>query len=356
MLFTDFFLCRNRNLGHPPELAHAKLRSGKMQLAAVFLASKGSSRNQSIMNPRHLIQAVVFVGVVAALVAAQDQASTPRPQEIQSHASEATRLPEDANQYVRTAVQHELAEQDRDHSHWRYSLHREDSKGSQDRDVIETTEGSLSRTLLKWGRPLTAQEQQEDEARIQRQISDPDERAKHAKREKKDAEKARQMLRAIPEAFTFSYDGEDSGLVRLAFIPNPHFEPPNFEQRVFRSMHGKLWIDHNSSRLARIEGELFEDVNIGFGLLGHLNKGGTFKVVRKDVGEGNWEIISEEVNMTGRAAIFKTISEKQKQLLTGFRRVPDSLSLREAYQMLSKDPNSVSANNDHAEVRPQGKN
>src|SRR5215467_2364426 len=75
MLFTDLFLCRNRNQGHPPEVAQAKLRSGKMQLAAVFLASNGSSRNQSIMNSRHLIQAVVFVGVVAALAAAQDQAS-----------------------------------------------------------------------------------------------------------------------------------------------------------------------------------------------------------------------------------------------------------------------------------------
>jgi hypothetical protein len=257
---------------------------------------------------------------------------------------------------VRAAIQHELVEEDRDHSHWRYSLHREDAKGSQDRDVIETPEGSLSRTLLKWGRPLNAQESHEDEARMQRQISDPEERSKHAKREKKDSEKARQMLHSIPEAFTFAYDGEEDGLVRLNFVPNPHFDPPNFELRIFRSVRGRLWIDRSSSRLARIEGELFEDVNFGFGLLGHLNKGGTFKVVRKDVGEGNWEIVSEEVNMTGRAAIFKNITEKQKQILTRFHRVPDSLTLTQAYEILTKDPNSVAATNDHAEVRPQGKN
>src|SRR5262249_31414400 len=157
-----------------------------------------------------------------------------------------------------------------------------------------------SRTLLKWGRPLSAQEHQEDQARMQRQVSDPEERAKHVKREKKDSEKARQMLRSIPEAFTFTYNGEENGLVRLTFAPNPHFEPPSMELRVFRSVRGTLWIDRRSSRLAGIEGELFEDVNFGFGLLGHLNKGGTFKVVRKDVGEGNWNIVSEEVNMTGR--------------------------------------------------------
>jgi hypothetical protein len=309
------------------------------------------------MNSRHLIQAVVFVGVIVGLAVAQDQASASKPQEIPARPSEITpSLPQDANQYVRASIQHELTEEDRDHSHWRYSLHREDSKGSQDRDVIETPEGSLSRTLLKWGRPLNAQEHQEDEARMQKQVSDPDERAKHNKREKKDTEKARQMLHSIPEAFMFTYDGQEDGLVRLNFVPNPHFEPPNLELRIFRSVHGKLWIDRNSSRLARIEGELFEDVNFGFGLLGHLNKGGTFKVVRKDVGDGNWNIVSEEVNMTGRAAIFKTISEKQKQILTGYHRVPDSLTLTQAYEMLTKDPNSVSATNDHAEVRPQGKN
>jgi hypothetical protein len=309
------------------------------------------------MNSRHLIQAVVFVGVIAALAAAQDQASAYKPQEIPARPSEVVpSLPQDANQYVRAAIQHELAEQDRDQSHWRYFLHREDAKGSQDRDVIETHEGSLSRTLRKWGRPLNAQEHQEDEARMQRQVSDPEERAKHVKREKKDSEKARQMLRSIPEAFTFTYNGEENGLVRLTFAPNPHFEPPSMELRVFRSVRGTLWIDRRSSRLAGIEGELFEDVNFGFGLLGHLNKGGTFKVVRKDVGEGNWNIVSEEVNMTGRAAIFKTITEKQKQTLTSYRRVPDSLTLTQAYEMLTKDPNSVSATNDHAEVRPQGKN
>jgi len=309
------------------------------------------------MNSRHLIQAVVFVAVIAALAVAQDQASASKPQEIPERPGEITpSLPQDANQYVRASIQHELIEEDRDHSHWRYSLHREDSKGSQDRDVIETPEGSLSRTLLKWGRPLNPQEHQEDEARMQKQVSDPDERAKHNKREKKDSEKARQMLRSIPEAFMFTYDGQEDGLVRLSFVPNAHFEPPNLELRIFRSVHGKLWIDRHSSRLARIEGELFEDVNFGFGLLGHLNKGGTFKVVRKDVGDGNWNIVSEEVNMTGRAAIFKTISEKQKQILTGYHRVPDSLTLTQAYEMLTKDPNSVAATNDHAEVHPQGKN
>jgi hypothetical protein len=303
------------------------------------------------MSSRHLIQAVVLLLGIALFAVAQDQTPAIHPPE----APTPTPLPEDANQYVRLSIEHELAEQEHDHSHWRYCLHREDSKGNQDRDVIETPEGSLSRTLLKWGRPLNAEEREADEARMQKQISDPEERAKHVKREKKDAEKARQMLRSIPQAFIFKYDGEQNGKVRLAFAPNPHFEPSSLELKVFRALRGTLWVDRKSTRLAAIDGELFEDVNFGWGLLGHLNKGGTFKVVRKDVGTGNWEIVYEEINMNGRAAIFKTITEKQKQTLSDYRRVSDSLTLNQAYEMLSKGRNSISATNDHADARPQGK-
>lgn len=304
------------------------------------------------MNSRHLIQAVVLLLGIAFLAVAQNQPTALPPREVPTP----TPLPHDANQYVQLAIDHELAEQERDHSRWRYCLHREDNKGSQDRDVIETSEGSLSRTLLKWGRPLNAEEREADNARMQKQISDPEERAKHAKREKKDGEKARQMLRSIPEAFLFSYDGEQDGKVRLTFVPNPHFDPSSLELKVFRSLRGRLWIDRNSTRMAAMDGELFEDVNFGWGLLGHLNKGGTFKVALKDVGAGNWEVVSEEVNMNGRAAIFKTIIEKQKQTLSDFRRVPDSLTLTQAYDLLNKGPNPVAVINDHAEVRrPQGK-
>jgi hypothetical protein len=304
------------------------------------------------MNFRHIIQAVVLLLGITPLAVAQNQVPALQPREVPTP----TPLPQDANQYVRLAIDHELVEQERDHTHWRYSLHREDNKGSQDRDVIETTEGSLSRTLLKWGRPLNAEEREADDARMQKQISDPEERSKHAKREKKDAEKARQMLHSIPEAFIFSYEGEQDGQVRLTFVPNPHFDPSSMELKVFRSLRGRLWIDRNSTRLAAMDGELFEDVNFGWGLLGHLNKGGTFKVARRDVGAGNWEIISEEINMNGRAAIFKTIMEKQKQALSDFRRVPDSLTLTQAYDLLSKGPNPLAVVNDHAQVRrPQGK-
>ena len=312
------------------------------------------------MSSRHLLHAISVFALTAPALAQNHPPRAPEaasPQ-LQQPAPSTPRLPaplpQNANDYIRQAVEHELAEQDRDHSHWRYLLHREDDKGTQDRDVIETAEGSLSRTLLRFGRPLTAEEREQDEVRMHKQIADAAERAKHNKREKDDSDKGKNMLKAIPDAFIFQYDGEEDGLVRLAFTPNPHYNAPNRELQVFHALRGKIWIDRAQKRLARVEGTLFEDVTFGLGLLGRLNKGGTFKVVQQQVAPEHWELVSLDINLTGHAVIFKTINVAHRQRLSDFQRVSDSLTLRQAYDML-QNPTPVSAGN-NASAAPHAKN
>lgn len=255
-------------------------------------------------------------------------------------------LPQDPGIYVRASIKHELACQDNDHSHWRYRFHREDEKYNYDRDVIDARDGEIARTILLNGLPLNADDRQRDEDRMKKLVDDPETRAKRDKRMKDDDAKARQMLQAIPDAFIFKYDGEENGMVRLTFTPNPHYVPPTRELQVFRAMTGKVWISRSPNRLAGIEGTLFEDVTFGWGLLGRLNKGGTFKVKQRDVGEGHWVVTSLDVNMVGRALLFKTINARQKEYRTDFHRLPDSITMAEAYQLLEKSDNSsVSANN-----------
>jgi hypothetical protein len=256
-----------------------------------------------------------------------------------SHPSPQGALPEDANQLVREAVQNEMNGEGKDHTHWRYHLHREDDRGSQDRDVIETKEGSLAKTLLINGRPLTAEQRNLDEERMKKLVNDPNERAKRDHRVQQDEEKARQLLKAIPDAFIFKYDGIEGTQVRLNFRPNTNFSPPTRELAVYHAMTGKVWIDQSARRLSRIEGQLFEKVNFGWGLLGHLEKGGTFKVVQQDVGGGHWSTIQLEVNMQGRAVIFKSLNVREHETLTDFHRVPDDLSMAQAFGILEKAAN-----------------
>ncbi|HJT54361.1 MAG TPA: hypothetical protein VJ848_10960 [Candidatus Angelobacter sp.] len=279
---------------------------------------------------------------------AQNQKPGTAPDEREAPAKPQTSpLPTDATQFVREVIRHELATEAQDHSHWRYHAHREDEKSNYDRDIIETRDGEIGRTLLLFGRPLTAEERRKDEERMQKLVSDPDERAKRAKREKEDSDKGHEMFKAIPDAFIFKYDGIENGLVRLSFFPNPNYDPPTRELRVFRALSGKMWIDPVQKHVVRIEGQLFQDVTFGWGILARLNKGGTFVVNMREVGPGHWDMTSLDVNMSGHAILFKNIAVKEHQTQSEFRRVPDNLTMAQAYGMLQKD-GAVTANNQPA--------
>jgi len=241
-------------------------------------------------------------------------------------------------------IESELTAENTDHSHWTYRLHKEDERLTQDRQVIETIDGNLAKTLLINGQPLTQDQRSKDEERMKSLVDSPEERAKRKHRESQDEEKARQLLKAIPDAFLFEYDGTEDGLVRLTFKPNPHYSPASRELMVYHAMTGRLWIDPVARRLGKIEGQLMEDVKFGFGLLGHLDKGGTIKVVQKNVGGNHWEAVMLDLNIQGRAVIFKSINVKEKQILTDFRRVADNLTMNEAFTILQKASDPVAEN------------
>jgi hypothetical protein len=255
-------------------------------------------------------------------------------------------LPKDANQLVKDVIKHQLEADAADHTHWRYRIHREDEKGSQDRDVIDTKDGQIARTLLINGQPLTPEQRSADESRMKKLVEDPSERAKRDKRAREDEDKGVQMFKAIPDAFIFKYEGAENGQVRLSFFPNPHYNAPTRELQIFRSMSGMMWIDRAALRMSRLDGSLFEDVTFGWGLLGRLNKGGTFSVAQSRVADDHWEIVALDVKMAGHAVIFKTINVKQVQRITGFHRVSDKMTISEAYQLLEKGEAAVSAGNE----------
>jgi len=287
------------------------------------------------MSPAYLRNGLLFL--LAAIAGARTSDQKP--------ALSVTPLPSDPNQFVREMVQRELDAENNDHAHWRYRLHKEDDVNAQDRDVIETKEGSLARTLLINGRPLTPDQRQKDEERMRKLVEDPNERAKRERRAQQDEEKAKELLRAIPDAFIFKYAAMDGNLTLLTFSPNPHYSPSTRELMVYHAMVGKLWVDREAMRLTMIEGRLIEEVKFGWGLLGHLDKGGTFKVIQQKVADNHWDQVFIDINMTGRAIIFKTLNIKQKQILSDFRRVPDDLTIAKAYEMLQEGNSSVAAAN-----------
>ena len=146
----------------------------------------------------------------------------------------------------------------------------------------------------------------------------------------------RRLFKMLPDAFVFSYAGGDGNLAKLSFSPNPNFHPPSLEARVFHDMEGEMWVDCKQERLAAFNGQLKQDVNFGFGLLGHLDKGGHFEVRQAEVVPGHWDMTTMSLEMTGKALLFKSIGVQKRENRRDFHQVSDDLTLTQAADMLNR--------------------
>ncbi len=242
-----------------------------------------------------------------------------------------------AKQLVRTVVNNELAADSKDHSHWFYKDAKKTPEKSTLKLVVETPKGNVTRTVAVNGHPLTPEQQQQDEQKIQKLLTDPSAQQKQARDRHEDGQKARSMLQMLPDAFLWTKAGEEAGVVTLKFQPNRQFEPANREAQVFAAMAGTMTIDTSQMRLRSLKGALTQDVDFGWGLLGKLRKGGTFSIERAEVAPRVWEIVATHVHINGRALLFKSIDQNEDEETTGYKRVPDSLSLEQAFAMLKGD-------------------
>ncbi len=240
-----------------------------------------------------------------------------------------------ANDLARRVITNELRFQD-DHTNWMYRLEKEQYGKKRVEEIIETKEGSLSRLLSINDHSLTAKQQEEEDQRVQALMTSQS--AKRKLQRVLDAEtlQGRRLFKMLPDAFVFNYAGGDGNLVRLSFRANPNFRPPSLEARVFHDMEGEMWVDCKQERLAAFNGHLNQDVKFGFGLLGHLDKGGHFEVGQAEVVPGHWDMTSMSVEMTGKALLFKSIGVQKRENRRDFHQVSDDLTLTQAADILNR--------------------
>jgi hypothetical protein len=249
-----------------------------------------------------------------------------------------------AAELVRMTVQNEVSASSHSELKHMFCSHKTGSKESQTRLYVETTQAMAGMLVATNGRPLTSQQRQAEINRLDGLASNPDAlRRKHA-REKDDSDQTLRILKALPDAFHYEYDGAESGtaqiggvggqLIRLKFTPNPSYAAPSRVEQVLAGMQGYLLIDANEHRIAEINGTLFKDVSFGWGLIGRLDKGGRFQVKQADVGNGAWEVTEMNLNITGKVLIFKSLNISTKEVFTDFQRVPNDTTFAQGVELL----------------------
>lgn len=215
--------------------------------------------------------------------------------------------------------------------------------------AIETPEGGLNRTIAKNGKPLSPQEQAEADQNLKNFAYDKDARRKKLKGNREDDQRSITLMRSLPDAFNYTVTGVSKApngheMVHLAFKAKPGWTAPTRETRVLEGMDGDMLIDQTAGRIAEINGELFKDVDFGWGILGRLFKGGKFIIHQAEVGEGKWEQTQERLQFNGKILMVKSLTIDSNETMTNFRPVPSNITTAQALQLL-QNPDEVVAQN-----------
>lgn len=248
---------------------------------------------------------------------------------------------------VRAAVAREVAAASDPSEKHLFRSRKQTPQGSQTRLYVETRDAMAGMTIAYNDKPVTPAQLRGEEERLAFLASNPELLKHKHSQEQETADRTLRIVRALPLAFLYEYDTEQEGtpdigkpgdhLVRLKFRPNPAYHPPSRVEEVLTGMHGVVLIDRSAQRIASIDGTLFKEVSFGWGILGHLNKGGRFVVDQRDVGDNCWEISRMDLNFTGKILLFKPLSIKSEEVLSDFKRVPADTTFAKGVEMLKEE-------------------
>lgn len=239
---------------------------------------------------------------------------------------------------VRDVVYNELHDREHD-SYWQYHSIRVTGSRTELREQIETQQGPIYRVIEINGKPLDADQRKKEDARLTELLTNPRELARNKQNHEQDEERLQRTLKMLPDAFLFDYEGSSTGdTVRIAFHPNPAFVPHSYEERILHGLTGVAIVNQTQKRLIDMSGKLVERIDFGYGILGHVEKGGVFHIRREQVNATHWKTSLVDVHVQGKILLFSTVSKDQHEVRSNFRSVPLDISPVQAKEILDQVP------------------
>jgi hypothetical protein len=150
----------------------------------------------------------------------------------------------------------------------------------------------------------------------------PGQREAYAKVERRKKER-NELIDSTRKAFVFTKSGEevrgDRVLVRYEMTRNPEFKPSTRNEMLFAKVQGTLWVDKETSQLAKIEGHVTEDITLAL-FLAKVYQGSYFMQERYEVAPGVWLPSYQQYDFDGRKFVVP-FSIHERAFYANYRRV-----------------------------------
>jgi len=166
----------------------------------------------------------------------------------------------------------------------------------------------------------------------------PAQREAYAKMERRKKER-NELIDSTRKAFLFTKLGEemrgDRVLVKYEMGRNPEFKPATRNEMLFTRVAGTLWIDKETSELAKIEGHVTEDINLAL-FLAKVYRGSYFMQEWYEMRPGVWLPSYQQYDFDGRKFVVP-FSIHERTFYSHYKRVgPPSEAVEAVRGELSK--------------------
>lgn len=243
------------------------------------------------------------------------------------------------------AAQKQLEQYRQTQRSYRYLIQKSDKNGTVVREEVVTPYGRVARLRLREGKTLS---QEEDTAERQRLI-DFLQSADALKKKRKQGDSAERMtnelIAVMPRAMLYSYragqpqlQGIKQPQIVIDFIPNPAFHPSSTAQEALRGLRGTFWVDRQTHYLVRMEGEIFKDTNLIFGLVAKIYPGGHLAFEQHAYAPNEYAYSLITMDLSIRELMLRNVKVASTQRALATESLQDGLSLEEAVHLLLDHP------------------
>ena len=130
-----------------------------------------------------------------------------------------------------------------------------------------------------------------------------------------------QLIQSTRTAFIYTFAGTEERcgvlLSKYAMQANPAFHPTTRMESVFTKVKGFVWVDDKSAQLARVEGDVTEDISVGL-FFGRVYKGSHFMQERYEIAPGLWLPTFSQYDFDGRK-FFSSFAVHERTFYSNYR-------------------------------------
>ena len=151
------------------------------------------------------------------------------------------------------------------------------------------------------------------------------------------------LIDATKKAFIFTRIGEQTRdgrvLVKYEMAPNPGYKATTRNELLFTKVRGTLWIDKETLELAKVEGQVVEDISLAL-FLAKVYKGSYFMQERYELAPGVWLPTYQQYDFDGRKFLLP-FSIHERTFYTDYQRVGPP---KEAAALVRNELNKLKSN------------